>query len=156
VGKGAELDVDRPRDVAGLELGSLGRRDVPTISSGRRVGSCDRAARRSPDVDARRVTDDALMSDVEALRTNSSRSAVAGDDDDWPFELSEPAEPAGEHRSQRVRQRTGHVTGGELGHRSHVDDQGAGVDVALDGVDVEPVEPRELRGGVRRLSSQAR
>ena len=67
-------------------------------------------------------------------RTSSSRSwSASSDEHERPVEVDEPAEPAGEHRSQRVRQRTGDVTGRELGDRSGVDDERPGGDVPVDG-----------------------
>ena len=114
------------------------------------------ATGRPPGVDAAvELADDVLVADVEALADDLvAILVVAGDDDDRAFEVGEPAEPAGEHRSQRVRHRAGHVPGGEVGDRSHVDDQRAGVDVTVRGVDVEPVELGQLRVAARSAPVQ--
>ena len=105
VGEAAELDVDRPGDVAGLELAALadvdhGADDLVRVDE-RDPG--DLAAGRSPGVDAAvELADDVLVADVEALADDLvAVLVVAGDDHDRPVEVDEPAEPAGEHRSQR-------------------------------------------------------
>ena len=106
------------------------------MSSGSTSGMLgDPAARGAPGVDAAvELADELVVADVEALADDlGAVLVVAGDDHDRPVEVDDPAEPAGEHRSQRVGHRAGDVSGGELGDRAGVDHQRAGGDVPLDG-----------------------
>ncbi len=107
----------------------------------------DRSTCCAPGVDAAvELADDVVVSDVECLADDLVTVLVgAGDDHDRPVEVGDPAEPAGEHRSQRVGDRTGDVAGRELCDRSGIDDQRPGDNVEVDGVDIEPFKLRQVR-----------
>ncbi len=86
------------------------------------------------------------MPDVEGLADDLVTVLIdTGDDHDRSVEVGDPAEPTGEHRSQRVRDRSADVAGRVLGDGSGIHDQRSGRDMPVDGVDIEPLQSRQPR-----------
>ena len=119
----------RAGDVAGVVLVALGGRRSPCrsiVGRARRAGS--RSIGRPASVHASMPPSSSptrfSWPTSRHWRTSSSRSwSSSSDEHERPVGLDEPAEPAGEHRSQRVRHRARDVPGRERGDRSGVDDE---------------------------------
>ena len=127
----AQLDVRRAGHVPGGELAVLP--DVQHRGAGRRVahragldegdgrdslpggGPCAHAAGE--------LTGEVVVADLQGLPGDLAGVLVdAPDDDQGTVGGDDPAQPGGERRTQRDRDRAGDVPGGELGDRTDVDD----------------------------------
>jgi hypothetical protein len=126
VAQRAELDVADTRDMTGPELRGLAHVDrAGRVESGG-VDVEDRGDRSASGLPgahpAGQLASQVLVADVEGLAHHFRPVLVVVEHEHLGTgRVGEPAEPGGEHRAQRYRQRAGDVPGGVGGDRTGID-----------------------------------